>query len=279
MSPPLPTPDELASHGPDEITVLHNRLFEQSRTIADAFHEPTLDMQVGDPARFFATVEALDRLGYNGVEQSLLVLLDEYERWTGDRALVRDLEREARAAINWIDEYADLMGNGYISYKRRNEKTGLENQSWKDSWNSISYADGRLPAFPRATCELQGYAYDAKMRAARLARLVWHGQRFELGVFYAANQGSPVVRSVLAGIGAAAVGLLASVTLQIGGKQLQHLLDLTIVAITVMLVSVFHVPLLVVLVTVGPVAIYLYRPHPARPLAPDSTGLDKKPAD
>jgi len=102
---------------------------------------------------------------------------------------------------------------------------------------------------------------------------------FLLGVFYAANQGSPVVRSVLAGIGAAAVGLLASVTLQIGGKQLQHLLDLTIVAITVMLVSVFHVPLLVVLVTVGPVAIYLYRPHPARPLASDSTGLDKKPAD
>ena len=56
------------------------------------------------------------------------------------------------------------MGNGYISYKRRNERTGLENQSWKDSWNSISYADGRLPDFPRATCELQGYAYDAKIR-------------------------------------------------------------------------------------------------------------------
>ena len=107
---------------------------------------------------------------------------------------------------------------------------------------------------------------------------------FLLGVFYAANQGDPLVRSVLAGIGAAAVGLLAAVTLQIGGKQLEHLLDLTIVAITVLLVSVFHVPLLVVLVTVGPVAIYLYRPRSprplaARPLAADSTGLDKKPAD
>src|SRR5262249_16040441 len=40
-----------------------------------------------------------------------VVLLDEYERWTGDRRLVRDLEPEARAALNWIDEYADLMGN------------------------------------------------------------------------------------------------------------------------------------------------------------------------
>ena len=102
-----------------------------------------------------------------------VVLLDEYERWTGDKKLVREREPEARAALNWIDEYADLMGNGYISYQRRNEETGLENQCWKDSWDSISYRDGRLPGFPRATCELQGYAYDAKLRGARLARSVW----------------------------------------------------------------------------------------------------------
>jgi glycogen debranching enzyme len=106
-----------------------------------------------------------------------VVLLDEYERWSGDRKLVRELEYEARAALNWIDEYADLQGNGYISYKRRNEKTGLENQCWKDSWDSISFSDGRLPGFPRATCELQGYAYDAKTRGARLARLVWKDEQ------------------------------------------------------------------------------------------------------
>jgi len=57
-------------------------------------------------------------------------------------------------------------------------KTGLENQCWKDSWDSISYRDGRLAGFPRATCELQGYAYDAKMRAARLAREVWKDPEF-----------------------------------------------------------------------------------------------------
>jgi glycogen debranching enzyme len=102
-----------------------------------------------------------------------VVLLDEYERWTGDRKLVRELEYEARAALDWIDDYADLQGNGYVWYQRRNEKTGLENQCWKDSWDSISYRDGTLPGFPRATCELQGYAYDAKVRGARLARAVW----------------------------------------------------------------------------------------------------------
>jgi glycogen debranching enzyme len=110
--------------------------------------------------------------------QLYVVLLDEYERWTGDRKLVRDLEREARAALAWIDDYADLQGNGYVSYKRRNEETGLENQCWKDSWDSISFRDGRLPDWPRATCELQGYAYDAKMRGARLAREIWKDRAF-----------------------------------------------------------------------------------------------------
>ena len=107
-----------------------------------------------------------------------VVLLDEYERWTGDTKLVRELEHEARAALHWIDEYADLQGNGYISYERRNAETGLENQCWKDSWDSISYRDGTLPGFPRATCELQGYAYDAKVRGARLAREFWHDPAF-----------------------------------------------------------------------------------------------------
>jgi glycogen debranching enzyme len=101
-----------------------------------------------------------------------VVLLDEYERWSGDTKLVRELEPEARAALRWIDDYADLLGLGYIAYERRRD-TGLENQCWKDSWDSISYHDGRLPGFPRATCELQGYAYDAKQRGARMARAIW----------------------------------------------------------------------------------------------------------
>jgi glycogen debranching enzyme len=117
---------------------------------------------------------------YGAVDATPLyvVLLDEYERWTGDKRLVRAFEREARAALTWIDEYADLMGNGYVSYQRRNEETGLENQCWKDSWDSISYHDGRIPGFPRATCELQGYAYDAKVRGARLAREIWKDPAF-----------------------------------------------------------------------------------------------------
>jgi glycogen debranching enzyme len=72
----------------------------------------------------------------------------------------------------WIDKYGDRDGDGYIEYERRNPN-GLENQCWKDSGDSIAYADGSLASTPRATCELQGYAYDAKLRTARLAREVW----------------------------------------------------------------------------------------------------------
>jgi glycogen debranching enzyme len=102
-----------------------------------------------------------------------LILLDEYERWTGDGDLVRKLEPEARAALRWIDEWGDRDRDGYVEYDRRNTQTGLENQCWKDSWNSILFADGSLAPLPRATCEIQGYVYDARRRCARLARDFW----------------------------------------------------------------------------------------------------------
>ena len=107
-----------------------------------------------------------------------VVLLDEYERWTGDTKLVRELEYEARAALNWIDEYANLQGNGYISYQRRNEKTGLENQCWKDSWDSISYRNGDLPGFPARPASSRATPTTRRCAAARLARLVWKDPAF-----------------------------------------------------------------------------------------------------
>ncbi|MDG4804441.1 glycogen debranching N-terminal domain-containing protein [Micromonospora sp. WMMD980] len=107
-----------------------------------------------------------------------VILLDEYERWTGDTELVRRLEQETRAALTWLDTYGDLLGTGYVWYMTRNPETGLPNQCWKDSPDAISYSDGRLPPFPRATCELQGYAYDAKRRGARMAREIWGDQAY-----------------------------------------------------------------------------------------------------
>jgi glycogen debranching enzyme len=102
-----------------------------------------------------------------------LIVLDEYERWTGDRETVQALEGAARAALTWMERYGDLDGDGFISYLSRNPETGLRVQCWKDSWNSIVYPDGTPAPLPHATCEIQGYAYDARRRMARLARECW----------------------------------------------------------------------------------------------------------
>jgi glycogen debranching enzyme len=101
-----------------------------------------------------------------------LILLSEVWRWTDDAALVRDLKQPALAAIEWIERYGDRDGDGFVEYERRTEH-GLENQSWKDSWDSQRFHDGALAKTPIAPCEVQGYVYDAKRRVAELAREVW----------------------------------------------------------------------------------------------------------
>jgi len=101
-----------------------------------------------------------------------LILLDEYERWAGDRDFVRSLQPAAMKALDWMERYGDRDGDGYLEYQTRS-KEGLANQCWKDSWNSILFKDGTVAKGPIATCEIQGYAYDARVRIARLAREVW----------------------------------------------------------------------------------------------------------
>jgi glycogen debranching enzyme len=136
-----------------------------------------MELRYGETAAF----EDRPHSPYFGTADStllFLILLDEYERWSGDADLVRDLEPEARAAIGWIDNHAHLKGDGYVWYRTNNPPHGLQNQGWKTSPEAICFRDGRLGTLPRATCELQGYAYDAKLRTARLARLVWNDPGF-----------------------------------------------------------------------------------------------------
>nr|WP_240940277.1 glycogen debranching N-terminal domain-containing protein [Planosporangium flavigriseum] len=100
--------------------------------------------------------------------QLWLILLSEYWRWTLDDDFVRRLRDNAYAALRWIDEYGDRDGDGYVEYATRSSQ-GLGNQCWRDSWNGVQSADGTIPVLPIATCETQGYTYDAKLRMAQLA--------------------------------------------------------------------------------------------------------------
>ncbi|MFG1955809.1 glycogen debranching N-terminal domain-containing protein [Micromonospora sp. NPDC048830] len=100
--------------------------------------------------------------------QLWLILLSEYWRWTRDDEIVRELRDNVYAALRWIGEYGDRDGDGYVEYGTRSPQ-GLGNQCWRDSWDGIRFADGTIPVLPIATCEIQGYTYDAKLRVAELA--------------------------------------------------------------------------------------------------------------
>jgi glycogen debranching enzyme len=76
-----------------------------------------------------------------------IILLHETWRWTGDDALVRSLLPNLRRALEWIDRYGDVDGDGLIEYARTSER-GLVNQGWKDSGDGVPYPDGRLPEPP-----------------------------------------------------------------------------------------------------------------------------------
>jgi glycogen debranching enzyme len=103
-----------------------------------------------------------------------LILLDEYERWSGDSSFVREHEHAARAALEWLEGPGDPDRDGYLEYRKRSTSDhALANHCWKDSDDSILFADGTKAEPPIATCEIQGYAYDARIRTARLAREFW----------------------------------------------------------------------------------------------------------
>jgi glycogen debranching enzyme len=99
-----------------------------------------------------------------------LILLGATWDWTGDRALVDRLWPNALRALEWIDKYGDLDGDGFLEYRRRTPN-GLLNQGWKDSHDGIRDRHGRMAEGPIALAEVQGYAYDAKRRMAALARV------------------------------------------------------------------------------------------------------------
>ncbi|MCJ8143453.1 chromate transporter [Ancylobacter sp. A5.8] len=86
-----------------------------------------------------------------------------------------------------------------------------------------------------------------------------------LGVLYASNAKNPYVNAALIGVGAAAVGMLTAVTFQIGRKQFGKWIDVAIILVTVTLINYLHVSLIWVLLTVGPVAVFIYRPSQLEP--------------
>ncbi len=96
-----------------------------------------------------------------------LMLLGESWRWGVDAATLRPLADVARRCLSWIDHHGDRDGDGIQEYAPL-APGNYRNQSWRDAEDGVLDEEGGLPALPLATCELQAYAYEAKLQMADL---------------------------------------------------------------------------------------------------------------
>lgn len=105
-----------------------------------------------------------------------LVLMGEYYDWTADLQLMRELLPHADRALQWIDEYGDVDGDGFVEYWKYTER-GILHQGWKDSLDGVIMPDGSQPELPVALVEVQGYICDAKFRMSRIYRDLGYSDR------------------------------------------------------------------------------------------------------
>ncbi len=97
-----------------------------------------------------------------------IMLAGAYLARTNDLDLIREIWPNVLAALNWISNYGDCDGDGFVEYQAKS-KQGLSHQGWKDSSDSISHKDGTLAQPPIALCEVQGYVYAARRAGAEMA--------------------------------------------------------------------------------------------------------------
>lgn len=128
--------------------ILHEMRFDQAASLS-----------LGGGSIYYGTADATPLF---------VMLLGELRRWGIAREAVNELLPNADRAMEWIERYGDLDGDGYVEYQRLSDR-GLRNQGWKDSFDGIRYANGKMVDPPIALCEVQGYVYSAYLARAYFA--------------------------------------------------------------------------------------------------------------
>jgi glycogen debranching enzyme len=120
-----------------------------------------------------STTEHLDQseVYYGSADATPLfvVMAGELLRWGASDETLHELLPAVDHALHWLEQFGDLTGDGFVETQRTSPH-GLVNQGWKDSWDSISFASGRLAGLPVALVEVQAYVYAAYRARAELAR-------------------------------------------------------------------------------------------------------------
>jgi glycogen debranching enzyme len=126
-------------------------------------HEVRLDvssgLSLGGKSVYYGSVDATPLF---------VTVLGSVSRWGFAKDTIAALLPHADRALDWIRDYGDKDGDGFVEYERLNPR-GLLNQGWKDSWDGINFADGTMAEGPIALCEVQAYVYDAYMARAWMA--------------------------------------------------------------------------------------------------------------
>jgi glycogen debranching enzyme len=121
------------------------------------------------PAASFALNGRSAYFGSADATALFVMLLGELQRWGGKESAIAALLPNADRAMEWIENYGDADGDGFVEYCRKT-RDGLVNQGWKDSWDGINFADGTIAEAPIALAEVQAYVFAAYKARAQLAR-------------------------------------------------------------------------------------------------------------
>ena len=107
---------------------------------------------------------------YGSIDSTPLfvMLAGRYYKRTGDLHFIKKIWPSLLAALSWMDTYGDIDQDQLLEYLPK-RPDALTNQGWKDSVDSVMHEDGLLATAPIALCEVQAYAYEAKLAAAIIA--------------------------------------------------------------------------------------------------------------
>jgi glycogen debranching enzyme len=152
--------------------VLKRLAFYQAKTVdplADAEPGKILHEMRGGEMAALREVPFAHYYGSVDATPLFVLLAGLYVERTGDEETLVELWPAIEAALRWIDGAGDPDRDGFVEYQRASEQ-GLANQGWKDSYDAIFHADGRLAEGYIALAEVQGYVFAGKQLAARCAQ-------------------------------------------------------------------------------------------------------------